>query len=130
MPYKMNEHQFSAVLSLSAEKRSRHFIERVADWEQLWGVKNDDGFFFCINAEGMKSVPVWPHPDYADVFTNSIENYAVCELSLHEFIDYWLPLFKNESINIAVFPNQQWVFDEIEPDVLSELLNQETSQYV
>lgn len=51
MPYKMNSQQFEAVLKLSSADRSSHFIGKVADWEQLWGVKNEEGWLFRIVEE-------------------------------------------------------------------------------
>lgn len=42
MPYAMNQQQFEAVLALSSNERSHHFITKVADWQQLWGVNADN----------------------------------------------------------------------------------------
>ena len=41
MPYKMNSQQYENVLALSAKERYSHFIGKVADWEQLWGLYNE-----------------------------------------------------------------------------------------
>lgn len=43
MPYRMNEKQFALVLALVTFNRYAHFIVKIADWEQLLGVKSDEG---------------------------------------------------------------------------------------
>ena len=65
MPYVMNEKQFESVQSLDSNDRFQHFVSIVADWEQLWTVKSDEGWLVPVAPEGFEYFPVWPHPEYA-----------------------------------------------------------------
>ena len=44
----MNEKQFESVLALDSFGRYSHFISKVADWEQLWGIKNEEGWLVPV----------------------------------------------------------------------------------
>ncbi|MGF1779815.1 DUF2750 domain-containing protein [Vibrio nomapromontoriensis] len=130
MPYKMNEKQFEAVLELESFKRYDHFVSKVADWEQLWGVKNEDGWLVPVAPEEFEYFPLWPHPEYAQkvVDENFIGHQAV-EISLDELLDHWLPLFEKDQVKVAVFPDWKWTFWCIEPDALKEDLLNEMAKY-
>ena len=49
----MNEQQFECVTALNSADRSSHFVGKVVDWEQLWGVKNDDDWLVPLTSEGL-----------------------------------------------------------------------------
>ena len=67
MPYEMNPKQYETVFSLSAKERYLHFIGKVADWEQLWGLYNEnDGWLTRTTPDGIEYISVWPHPEYAN----------------------------------------------------------------
>ncbi len=126
MPYKMNDKQFEAVLALDSLKRYDHFISKVADWEQLWSVKSAAGWLVPVAPENFEYFPLWPHPEYAQKITD--ENFAgheTVEITLEELLVHWLPLFEEDNVKIAVFPNRDWTFWCIEPnDLKDELLNE------
>ncbi|RFA26586.1 hypothetical protein CAI21_16615 [Alkalilimnicola ehrlichii] len=65
MPYRMSPQQYESVLTLSGADRSAHFVGKVVDWQQLWGVKNDEGWLVPITPDDWEYFPVWPHPEYA-----------------------------------------------------------------
>lgn len=65
MPYMMNEKQFEAVLALDSSKRFEHFIGKVADWQQMWSVKSDEGWLVPLAPENFEYFPLWPHFEYA-----------------------------------------------------------------
>ena len=131
MPYKMNSQQFEAVLKLSSADRSSHFIGKVADWEQLWGVKNEEGWLFrIVEEDGLEYFPVWPHPQYAQkIAEQHFPNYTAREITLESFLKEWLPDFEKEGIKVGVFPNQDWSSWIMEPQILAETLHSEMSLY-
>ncbi len=130
MPYVMNEKQFESVQSLDSNARFQHFVSKVADWEQLWAVKNDEGWLVPVAPEGFEYFPVWPHPEYAQKITDlNFPGHKAEEISLQEFLSHWLPLLQDDDVKVAVFPNREWTFWCIEADDLMAELVEEMRQY-
>ncbi|PTB88354.1 hypothetical protein C9928_06480, partial [Pseudidiomarina aestuarii] len=111
VPYKMTDKQYEAVLALDSFKRYDHFLSRVADWQQLWGVKNHEGWLVPLAPEDFEYFPLWPHPEYAQKITDvNFPGHQVAEISLEELLEHWLPLFAQDQVKVAVFPNSDWTF--------------------
>ena len=130
MPYKMNEKQFEAVSALDSFKRYDHFVSKVADWQQMWGVKNKEGWLVPIAPEGFEYFPLWPHPDYAQKIADAnFPGHEATEISLEELFERWLPVFEEDSVKLAIFPNKEWTFWCMEPQELKEELENELAKY-
>lgn len=130
MPYAMNDKQFESVLALSSQDRQTHFIVKVADWEQLWAVKDNDGWLVPMTPDGIEYFPVWPHPEYAQKIADKhFPGNEATEISLDEFINHWLPTFTQDNVKVGVFPNKEWVFWAMEASDLVECLEDECEQY-
>ncbi len=130
MPYRMNEPQFEAVTALSGADRSSHFVGKVADWEQLWAVKNNEGWLVPVTPEDLEYFPVWPHPEYAQRISDEhFPGHTAVEISLDEFLSHWLPTCEKDNVKIAVFPNKEWAFWVMEPQDLAQCLTDEAAQY-
>ncbi|QSP95498.1 DUF2750 domain-containing protein [Marinobacter salinisoli] len=130
MPYKMNDKQFEAVLALDSSERFDHFISKVADWEQMWSVKSEEGWLVPVAPEDFEYFPLWPHPEYAQSITDeNFPGHTAVEISLEELLEHWLPLFESESVKVAIFPNREWTFWCIEPKDLKEELLNEMAKY-
>ena len=126
----MNEKQFEAVLALDTFERYNHFVNKVADWEQLWSVKNDEGWLVPVAPEDFEYFPLWPHPEYAQKTTDiNFPGHKAVEISTKELLEHWLPLFEQDKVKLAVFPNKEWSFWRIEPNDLKEELLNEMAQY-
>ncbi len=130
MPYRMNEKQFDAVLALDSFDRYGHFVSKVADWEQLWGVKSDEGWLVPAAPEEFEYFPLWPHPEYAQkIADENFPGHSATEIGLGELLDHWLPLLEQDQAKVAVFPNKEWTFWCIEPHDLKEELLNEMAKY-
>lgn len=129
MPYRMHPKQFESVLAMNSADRCNHFISRVADWEQLWGVKNENDWLFRQTDE-LIYFPVWPHPEYAQKIANqNYDGYSAVEIQLDDFLNNWLPSFENKIIKVGVFPNKEWTMWIMEPMDIFDSLKDELSQY-
>ena len=96
MPYRINQQQIDNVLALPAAERYGHFIRRVADWEELWGLRAEDGWVTLGSDDGSKCLPFWPHPEYAQLLATSEWRGAAPErLELSRFMS-WLPKMEKE----------------------------------
>lgn len=130
MPYKMNPQQFKSVLALSSADRSSHFVGKVADWEELWGVRDQEGWLVPITSEELEYFPVWPHPEYAQKIADEhFPGHTATRISINEFLSKWLPTFNTDNVKVAVFPNKEWVFWVMEPEDLRQCLEEEMAQY-
>jgi len=130
VPYKMNEKQYEAVLALDSFDRYDHFISKVADWQQLWGVKSEEGWLVPVAPEDFEYFPLWPHYEYAQKITDeNFPGHTATEISLEELLDHWLPLFEQDKVKVAIFPNKEWNFWCIEPQDLKEELLNEMAKY-
>ncbi|MFD1700085.1 DUF2750 domain-containing protein [Halopseudomonas phragmitis] len=130
MPYKMNGKQFASVLALDTFDRYVHFIGKIADWEQLWGVKSDEGWLVPVAPEGFEYFPLWPHPDYAQkIADENFPGHTATEISLEDLLEHWLPLFEQDKLKVAVFPNREWTFWCINPTDLKSAITDELAKY-
>lgn len=105
MAYKLTAEQRSRIQQLDAEQRYQHFLEKVSRWEEIWSLKDDEGFV-VVSSDNEDCMPVWPHPDYAQEWaTGDWDNCQPFKIDLEAWLDRWLPGMDEDGISIAVFPN-------------------------
>ena len=130
MPYDLNPEQYKAVVSLEGKQRALHFIGRIADWELLWGVQNEEGWLVPVAPDDFEYFPVWPHPDYAQtIIDKNFPGHKAAEISLDDFMSEWLPRFIVDKVKVAVFPDEDWGLWIMEPTDLLADLKDEVAQY-
>lgn len=130
MPYKTNPKQYEAVIGLPADQRYQHFIGRVADWEEMWSLKNADGWVGLANDEGQECIPLWPHPDYAAALATG--DWADCSpvrIGLDAFLNRWVEGMNEDSVHVAVFPNLDERGVVVPPDRLKSDLEAELEKF-
>lgn len=105
MPYKISEEEFESVSALPGRERYRHFLNRVADWQEVWSLRDADGWVMLGDAVKRQFIPFWPHPRYAQVLaTDSWASAEPVEIALDVFLEKWLPDMDHDGIDPAVFP--------------------------
>ena len=105
MPRVINEKQFEHVSALPAPERYSHFIRQVADWQEVWSLRGDDGWVLLGDSEGREYFPVWPHARYAEAFaTDSFAGTAPTAIPLDDWLERCLPGITSDGRAIAVFP--------------------------
>jgi hypothetical protein len=129
MTYQLNKAQFDNVLKLPGPARYNHFIARIADWRQVWMLKQSAGIVTFEDDEGNICVPFWPHADYAKAL--AVDDWATCvpvDIPLDSFKEKWLPGMAKDDYLVAVFPtpNQKGVV--VPPERLSEDLNEKLAK--
>ena len=130
MSYKINEKEIENVLSRNGEERYYHFIARVSDWEELWGLKDKNGWVTAEDDEGEKSIPFWPHEEYARLCANgSWQGNDPTPIELSVFIEKWLPGMEKDGLLVAVFPTPSEKSLQISPSKLKSDLEEECGQY-
>ena len=130
MPYHLNAEQSKSVLALDNEARSVHCIGQIGDWEELWGVRNDEGWLVPCATEDMQYFPIWPHPDYAQMTADDqFPGHVPERIALDDFMSKWLPRLKDDGVKVGIFPNMEWTMWMMEPEDVLSSLEDEIAQY-
>jgi hypothetical protein len=102
---KINPKEFDAVTALPAERRYQHFVDQLADWEELWGLRNEKGWALFATEDGAVCFPVWPHEPYAAAFaTGEFASLTATAIPLDEWTQEYLPNMHEDGTLVAVFP--------------------------
>ena len=124
--YRLNPQQFASVSALPGPARFQHFVARVADWQQVWGLKADGGWATAQDDSGKLLCPVWPHPDYAAACTSGDwANYRPEAIEVHDFVEHWLSGLKQDGLWLAVFPTPHMQGVPVPPDQLRQAIEDE-----
>jgi hypothetical protein len=103
--YSLSRKEFLAICALDGSGRYRHFVKRVADWQKVWGLRNESGWVAAMDDEGNPGFPVWPHPEYAAACAvDEWKDNVPTPIDVHEFIEDWLPHMAEEHVAAIVFP--------------------------
>jgi hypothetical protein len=130
VPYKINEHEMQAVSSLNAPRRYEHFLKRIADWEEVWTLKSDDGFIGLGDEEGNKGIPFWPHPRHAEQYAAQLPTrYQATLIGLSDFINKWLSGMEKDGMKVFVFPVPDMQGLVVEPERVRADLSEELKLY-
>ncbi len=57
MTYPLSQKELESVSRLSIEARLAHFVKRVADWEEVWSLRNSEGGVLTLATEGQEAAP-------------------------------------------------------------------------
>jgi hypothetical protein len=124
MAYPMTPAQREHVTSLTAAERHFHFIDKVVENQAIWTLKKGEELLLFSDENGKMSIPVWPHPDYAQQLAPSTwRNATVVRIDLDSFLNRTLPSCVKDDVHFLVFP----VSDKKGSVVAAENLQQELS---
>jgi len=128
--YEARPEEVDAVSRLQAPDRYRYFLNKVADWEELWGIANDDGWCLYADDSGTELLPVWPARAYAHTFcADDFADHAPKAISMDEWLENWLPGLASEGTQVAVFPLLSGQGIVIDPERLADDLKGALKQY-
>ena len=65
---KVTPEEIRALLSKDGPTRYSYFVKQVADTEQVWGLREPDGWVSVSDDSEIPMLPVWPHREYAELF--------------------------------------------------------------
>lgn len=94
--------KISGVLNATPEKRYKNFLSTVADTQEVWLLKNKEGYA-CYD-DGHTNLIVYPAREYAEIFCGLDEPEMV---EVHDFVDRCSELLQQDEIRFMVFPNQR-----------------------
>lgn len=125
----MRDKEFSALLGMPAPERYAVFVRRVADLEEIWSLRDDDGWCLMANDDGIELIPVWPHKRFADACADARKQQKAAAITLEDWLNKWLPGMTRDGRHVAVFPVQGGKGIVVSPERLKADLLAECEPY-
>lgn len=105
MPKEISDAEFRGVTALTGPERYSHFVRQVADFQEVWSLRTLDGWVSMGVDAGSRSIPVWPHKRYAEVFaTGDWSDAEAASIEMVVWMERWLPGMAGDGVQVAVFP--------------------------
>lgn len=102
MSWETGEDELRALQSLPAADRAIQLVQLVADWEEAWGLMDDQGW---VVAKETDAFPFWPHPDLARACAQgNWEDAEPTAIPLDDLLDDLIPLLEEDGLRAALFP--------------------------
>lgn len=102
MSWEIEEGEVAQLLALPASDRALAFFQLAADWEEVWGLKDADGWLVAKDTEAF---PLWPHAVFAEACARGAWEGTLPEpLSVDDLLEDLLPLLEEDGLQVAVFP--------------------------
>lgn len=130
MTRKLTDHEIRSVQALDGPARYAHFIKQVCDGQQVWGLRESDGWVAMGDDSGASMFPVWPHAEYARLMaTDDWRDASPSAIDLDEWMDVWLDNLAAGDDKVAVFPVTRGQGVVVDPEELREHLEAELESY-
>lgn len=126
----MNTKKIESIIQLPAGKRYEYFIRKSADFQQIWSLRNSEGWLLLGGATSAKLIPLWPEKMFAE-YCNKINNTG-CRaesIGLNEFLTNMSKALIRDIIQLAIFPNQNMSAPIMEIGKVCQDLIEESAQY-
>jgi Protein of unknown function (DUF2750) len=102
MTWAIEEEEIRELLALPATDRAVNFFQLVADWEEAWGLQDENGW---VVGDDTGALPLWPHSAFAEACARgSWEGAVPGSVSLDDLLVDLLPLLAADNLRAAVFP--------------------------
>ena len=102
MTWPIDEEETAELLALPAADRAVNFFQLVADWEEAWGLQDENGW--VVGGE-TDALPLWPHSAFAEACARGPWEGAVPgSISLDDLLVDLLPLLAADNLRASVFP--------------------------
>ena len=125
----MNDKEIESVSNLEPFKRYQYFIKKIADYEELWTIVDENGDYALSDVDDKVLISFWSAKEYIDSnLSDGWENCKPKKLTLDDLEDEIFDLIASENYLINVFPvNGKSGFvvdlDEFARDLSDELKN-------
>ena len=101
----LRKEEVENVSKLDPFKRYQYFIKKVADFEELWVLENDNGDIAISEVDDHVLLSLWSAPEFAATCQQGIwEQYRPVKLALDDLEDDIFPLVEDEGYLLDVFP--------------------------
>ena len=131
-PRDLSTAEYQRVLALPPQERYAHFVDRVANTQQIWSLRTRAGWVTMGDQAEDQIVPVWPDSRYAETFIDGDwVDAQVTGITLRDWVDRRVPEMIKQRTRIAVFPVTASAEGVVvtEPERLQWDLQQAAEQY-
>ena len=102
MTWEIEQSEVRQLLALPAGDRTLPFFQLVADWEEAWGLRDEEGW---VVAKDTDALPLWPHSTFAAACAQGAWEGTVPEpIPVDDLMVELLPLLEEDGLLVAVFP--------------------------
>ncbi|WP_336690599.1 MULTISPECIES: DUF2750 domain-containing protein [unclassified Chryseobacterium] len=101
----MNQKQIENILKLEPQKRYEYFIRKVADFEELWTIVDENGDYALSSVDDKTLVSFWSAEEF--IGSNLDDEWSNCKtlkLSLDDLTDEVLPYIADNDYLMNIFP--------------------------
>lgn len=124
----INSIEVENVLKLDNLKKYEYFIKKVADYEEVWSLKDSEGWA-SLGKDDMYFFPIWPKKEFAKICaSDEWKGYKAEKIELNEFLEDWIDGLKEDGIRITVMWNNGNGID-IEWEKLKKDIEEELNKY-
>ena len=104
--YNVNAKELKSVINLDIHKRVEYFKHKVADWEKLWLMEDENGFFTDSDSNGNEILILWPFKAFAEFSLKNHEKFLsqLKKVDIHYFLNHYLEYIKEHNIKLLIFP--------------------------
>jgi hypothetical protein len=124
---KITPKEIASISQLSSFDRYKHFIKRVADFEVMYTLVDEQGSLAISEIEDKVMLSFWPAQEYAVVNSvNEWQDYKVKEITLEDFESEVVDVISENNYLLNIFPiNDKTGFvvslDEFTRDLVAEM---------
>lgn len=94
--------EVESVLKLDNHKKYEYFLKKIADYEEIWSLKDEDGWV-TLGMDNEGYFPVWAKKEFAEICISDEWETCKCEaIDIYEFLEDWLPGLKEDGIRVTV----------------------------
>lgn len=130
MTWRMGPQEFEAVIALAGPERYEYAVKKIADWQNVWGLHDENGWALAEDDEGTELLPVWPHPDLASACATGPWAGKVAQaIEASEWLEAWTPGLTGDGRGVAVFPTPDDTGVRVAPERLAADLGGELEKY-
>ena len=99
-----NKNEITNVLKLSANKRYEYFIKKVVDTENIWSLRESEGWALIGDDKGNTYMPLWPLQAFASLCaTKDWEGYKTELIDINYFLEEFIYTLKDNNILPCIF---------------------------
>ena len=81
------------------------FFEEVVREQQVWTIRDNDGFPAPLGSDGLRSMPFWSLSSRAERIISNVQEYAgfeKVEIPLNEWQSKWLPGLERDGLRVGL----------------------------
>jgi hypothetical protein len=106
MGWHLGEDELTRVLALDVDARYAYAINKISEQGELWTLESEDGWVVGSNPNGVSTIPIWPHEQFAEREASGVwTGTSPAPISLAEdwLTDQRAAWFEKNEVFVAVF---------------------------